>query len=197
MALIISKQNFNNKNKGQESAPFEVLVAVIIMAFVILAGSYALKNLNENVCLGNKTKDISEFVNSLRDVVLGSDLTFRTINFTTKSCFNSKYEKIQLNSYESSTKCSAYCGSGDNCLLMEYTYNKDNTPKMPIAPVCTYLSPTLNLVTENIELDCGVSGEEWESIDRENIKPGKYRVYKVSSSNDSASTIKLCMLKEK
>ena len=89
----------DSKN-GQVSAPFELLVAVIVMGFVILAGTYALQNLSENTCLGDKRKEMGDLVTSLRDVVLGSDLTFRNITFQSKACFNSKAESIELKNKE-------------------------------------------------------------------------------------------------
>jgi uncharacterized protein (UPF0333 family) len=198
-----------NKQKAQVSAPFELLVAIIVMGFVILSGTYALNNLSENTCLGNKRQDFSELISALRDVVLGSDLTYRNITFSTKACFNTNYEKIQLNTYDDAGKCGTYCGGGNNCLLLEYIYIKNpdydedgslnyaDEIKYPIPPVCTHLPSTINFASNNNE--CGIQNNDewivWNPYTEKNIPPGKYRLFK-SSSSGSANTI-ICMLQKK
>jgi len=110
------------KDKAQVSAPFELLVAIIVMLFVIIAGNYALKNLSENTCLGNKRQDFSNLISSLREVVLGSDLAYRTIDFKTKSCYNENYETTKLIPSQDKQVCERYCGSGTSCILLQYSY---------------------------------------------------------------------------
>ena len=189
--------------KGQVSAPFEILVAVIVMGFVILAGTYALKNLSENTCLGDKRKEMGDLVSSLRDVVLGSDLTFRNITFQTKACFNSKAESIQLNAYNEQSRCTAYCGSGVSCVLLEYVYNDEakQQRKYPIPPICTGLPTTINFSTT--ELECGLSGPDdpnWVLINPignvTGIEPGRYRLFRADTSSGSTSA-GFCFLKSK
>jgi len=186
--------------KGQVSAPFEVLVAVIVMGFVILAGTYALKNLSENTCLGDKRKEMGDLVSALRDVVLGSDLTFRNITFQTKACFDAKAESIQLNAYNEQSKCTAYCGSGVSCVLLEYIYNDDakKERKYPIPPICTGLPPTINFSKD--KEDCGITEEDpWVLVDPINdeiIEPGRYRLFRAETTSGS-TTSNFCLLKNK
>jgi hypothetical protein len=188
--------------RGQVSAPFEVLVAVIVMGFVILAGTYALKNLSENTCLGDKRKEMGDLVTSLRDVVLGSDLTFRNITFQSKACFNSKAESVELNVYNEQSKCTAYCGSGVSCVLLEYVYNDTKRGmRFPIPPICTGLPSTINFITNPPE--CGLNDEEedWILVDPINsgvIEQGRYRLYRASvNTGDTGSTANFCLLKNK
>ena len=185
--------------KGQVSAPFEILVAVIVMGFVILAGTYALKNLSENTCLGDKRKEMGDLVTSLRDVVLGSDLTFRNITFQTKACFNSKAESIQLNAYNEQSKCTAYCGSGVSCVLLEYIYNDATKQqrKYPIPPICTGLPTTINFITDPTE--CALSPTDpWVLVNPigsvNGIEPGRYRLYRAETAS-GATTANFCFLK--
>ncbi len=186
--------------KGQVSAPFEVLVAVIVMGFVILAGTYALKNLSENTCLGDKRKEMGDLVSSLRDVVLGSDLTFRNITFQTKACFNAKAESIQLNIYNEQSRCTAYCGSGVSCVLLEYVYNDEvkQQRKYPIPPICTGLPPTINFITVNAE--CGILPDDpWTLVDpvtQKIIEPGRYRLFRAETAAGT-TTANFCFLKSK
>ncbi len=189
---------FRPNKKAQVSAPFELLVAVVVMGFVILAGTYALSNLSENTCLGNKRQNFSEMISALRDVTLGSDLTFRNVTFTTKSCFNQKYEKIQLNTYEDEGKCNAYCGGGTNCLLLEYIYEDEDRMdyKYPIPPVCTHLPSAITFETD-IERCVTDGGDEWDTINpiANDIPLGRYRIFR--SNDNSQNNIKICFLKKK
>jgi hypothetical protein len=199
---------FYNKNKkAQVSAPFELLVAIIIMAFVILAGTHALNNLSENTCLGNKRQNFSEFISALRDVSLGSDLTYRDVDFKTKACFNEKYEFIQLNTYEDAGRCGAYCGGGTNCLLLEYKYENTDSKELryPIQPICTHLPSTINFATEIS--DCLGDNEnlknQYDVIDpktntengKNNIPLGQYKIFR--ANQESANTTMICLLKRK
>jgi hypothetical protein len=195
MNLYLRKQN------GQVDAPFELLVAIVIMGFVILAGTYAISNLSKNTCLGDKRQDMSELVSSLRDAVLGSDLTFRNISLTTKACFNSRYETIKLQSYDNQQKCSAVCGGGSSCLLLEYIY--DNTSKnimtQPIQPICTNLPSTVIFAESGThDIECGI-GEEgsnsgWMIINptTQAITSGKYRIFRTGIGSNSI----ICFLKK-
>jgi len=188
------------KQKGQVDAPFELLVAIVIMGFVILAGTYAISNLSKNTCLGDKKQDMSELVSSLRDSVLGSDLTFRNISFTTKACFSSRYETIKLQSYDNQQKCSSACGGGTSCLLLEYVYDdlSKNIRTEPINPICTNLPSTVTFaVFGTHELDCGTndggSNAGWIIVDPSvSIAPGKYRIFRTGTGSNSI----VCFLKK-
>lgn len=193
---------FLNK-KAQASAPFEVLVAVILMGFVILAGTWALNNLSESTCLGNKRQEIGTLKESIKDVVLNSELVTRNFTFNVKPCFNQKYETIAINYYSSSTRCNAFCGGGTSCTLLEYVYKdtKKNITKVPIEPVCLEL-PT-NLEYES-NIDYCVPSDEKEDwfilTDTDlsnNIPAGKYRLTMASGSHDYGSSRKICFLRKK
>ncbi len=185
-------------NKAQMSAPFELLVAIIVMIFVVAAGSYVLANLNENTCLGNKRQEMSNLVSSLREVVLGSDLAYRTIDFSTKACYNENNEQTYLRVVDNDRDvCERFCGSGTSCILLQYQYVDEVKLdyKYPIDPVCTYL-PTNLVFGSNV--DCGINPDltNEEAIDpteeNSNIKRGTYKIYKLS---DSGPLYKVCMIK--
>lgn len=177
--------------KAQVSAPFEVLVAIIVMTFVIIAGSYALSNLSENTCLGNKRQDMSNLTSSLRDIVLGSDLAYRTIDFKTKACYNETYENIKLVIVnDDRERCERICGSGNSCVLLEYSYQ--DTSKLdyrhPIPPICTYLPS--NIIFES-DQECGTLENE-KAIDPKNKIPiGSYKIFRLSSTQSP----NICMVK--
>jgi hypothetical protein len=195
---MISKKIYKDK-KAQVDAPFEVLVAVILMGFVILAGSYALKNLSQNICIGDKRQDLSDFKNALRDVVLGSDLTFKNFHLSSKYCFNRQYEYTRLVTYTDQHMCSAYCQSLSNtCTLIQYYYDDGKRSIYPITPICTDLPSAINFVTEdeyNANEICGV--EENERLLRPHpnggyeITPGNYRMFRATMGDGST---KVCVV---
>jgi uncharacterized protein (UPF0333 family) len=184
----------NKKQKAQVSAPFELLVAIIVMIFVIISGSYALSNLSENTCLGNKRQDFSNLISALNDVVFGSDLAYRTISFTTKACYNENYETVRLKIENERDICERYCGSGSSCVLLYYAYEDPDKLdyKHPIPPVCTYL-PTNLIFDTNPAGNCDVDPNEGTLINplTDNIRQGRYKLYRIASPTH----YNICMVK--
>ena len=65
--------------KAQMSSPFELLVAIIIMSFVVIIGSQMLANVNDQVCLAGIDKELTEFKEN-RSVENKMDVSyFRTL----------------------------------------------------------------------------------------------------------------------
>ncbi len=188
-------------NRAQASAPFEVLVAVILMGFVIVAGTWALMNLSQSTCIGNKRQSMSELKEAITDVVLGSDLTIKNINFDVQPCFKQSYEFINLVTYNNPTKCNAYCGGGNNCILLEYTYDDEKTRKQPIPPICMDLPTAISFVDSTES--CGVNNDDWVAMNlmrgptqqRSNIVSGKYRLFMQSGTNSNISR-QMCFLRK-
>ena len=56
-------------NKGQESAPFELLISVIIMGFVIFVGLIAMNQLNEQKCINETKAKLEEMKTKIETVV--------------------------------------------------------------------------------------------------------------------------------
>lgn len=191
---------FIKTQKAQVSAPFEVLVAVILMGFVILAGTWALNNLSENTCIGDKRQELSELKEAITEVVLNSDLTTKNISFDIRPCFNQKYEYITIKSYENPTRCSAYCGGGNSCTLLEYRYDDTKVRRMPIDPICLNLPTAITCQTEIEKCypDDETEQSEWQALDLTqltNITSGKYRLFMIGSKE--YGTQELCFLKKK
>ncbi len=199
---MTSKTKIFKDKKAQVDAPFEVLVAVILMGFVILAGTYALKNLSQNICIGEKRQDLSEFKNALRDVVLGSDLTFKNIYIKSKSCFNREHEITKIVTYSDPHRCSAYCQTSSQiCTLIEYVYDDGKTSVHPITPICTDLPSAVNFEDDPANCNININTEELMPTGGKNneyyvIEPGYYRMYKVSAGTSSTET-KICVVRKK
>ncbi len=121
---------------GQESAPFELLVAVILMAFVLFAGYNALDRLNKQVCQNVIESELNEFSRSLENTATGKGSNEFTFNFSQNgtSCsakindcaaFGSTnpgdVQCVQLVDSTDPKICSAHCPSARTlCSLLIY-----------------------------------------------------------------------------
>lgn len=193
-------------NKAQASAPFEVLVAVILMGFVIMAGTWALLNLNQNVCIGNKRQSMSEMKGIIEDIVMGSDLDEKNVKFNIQPCFNERFEAITLKTYTNETLCNSYCNAGDTCTLMEYVYDDNKTTRRPIAPMCLNIPTAINYATP--ASNCGEEyapepnkDPEWEALDFGGSRPtsiltsGHYKIF-MRSQTGTNYIRELCFLRK-
>ena len=57
--------------KGQEAAPFELLIAVILMGFVIVVGIYATQQLEKQKCFQESNKKMEELKEAMEIVSKG------------------------------------------------------------------------------------------------------------------------------
>jgi len=104
--------------KGQEEAPFQLLVAVILMTFVILVGLNAMNEAEKQKCFNDTEKQ-------LNDLKLGIEKTavYRQpsgVNFNPSGC--TKKESFVLIKSDEERLCKSLClNSSRNCLLLRYS----------------------------------------------------------------------------
>ena len=108
--------------RGQESAPFELLVAVIIMGFVIFVGLQAMDQLNKQRCYNEINAKLEMMKTKLETVV--TERSPQQIQFTLSTCFNPEDETIRIKDYSEPALCAEYCGAAKNlCTLLQYYYS--------------------------------------------------------------------------
>lgn len=119
--------------KGQESAPFELLVAVIIMGFVMFVGMYAMTNLQREQCYNETLKTIQDFSRTLEEVattpghIKNYNLAFpsgcgagqkREIMIGTRLVLT---EQLFLRAWSNPEFCATKCeSSGSLCVMLHY-----------------------------------------------------------------------------
>jgi uncharacterized protein (UPF0333 family) len=104
--------------KGQAAAPFELLVAIIIMTFVIIVGTQMLNRVNEQVCINHVESEMSKFVNYLEETA-NKKTTNQFIFSPQTSCFNQSSHEMKIVRGGDIRVCSAKCGiSQDTCYIM-------------------------------------------------------------------------------
>ncbi|MBN1940857.1 MAG: hypothetical protein JW772_01610 [Candidatus Diapherotrites archaeon] len=110
---------FMLNNKGQEEAPFELLIAVITMGFVLMIAIVAMNALNAEKCKNETEAKLEEFKTMIETVV--NQKTPKTVDFTSH-CYNPKDERIKIQKYFDPGICTDYCASGGHlCSLLEYS----------------------------------------------------------------------------
>lgn len=108
-------------SKAQVNSPFELLVAIIIMGFVVIIGSQMIANANDQVCLATIDKEITEFKLKLEDTA-----SFRTSNKfefrpNETSCYNENKSIVKIEKYSDSKKCGTVCGRAtDSCFVFTF-----------------------------------------------------------------------------
>jgi len=108
--------------KGQESAPFELLVAVIVMGFVIFVGLQAMDQLNKQKCFNETNAKLEEMKTKLETTV--TEGSPQQIHIRMSSCFNEEEETIRIKDYSEPALCAEYCGAAKNlCTLLQYYYS--------------------------------------------------------------------------
>jgi uncharacterized protein (UPF0333 family) len=105
-------------SKAQASAPFELLVAVIIMTFVIIVGTQMLNQVNSQVCLNHVESSMGDFVNYLEETA--NNKTTSKFSFRPESiCFNQSQHIMKIVRERDVKVCSAKCGiPQDTCYIM-------------------------------------------------------------------------------
>ncbi len=104
---------------GQESATFELLVAVVIMGFVIFVGLQAMERLKVEQCFATIEKSLEEFKTKLEIAV--TQKSPQTIPFILSHCFNPEQEKVRVQDWDNALFCADLCGTAEiTCTSLEY-----------------------------------------------------------------------------
>jgi len=112
--------------QGQAAAPFELFVAVIIMAFVVVVGYSMLTYINREICLNSVDKEMTEFKLNLEDTVNRKSST-KFFFQPDSACFYSKQTKMNIQLLKEPMTCAARCSfSSNECYVM--TFHNPNVP---------------------------------------------------------------------
>lgn len=122
------------KFKAQTSAPFELLVAVIIMTFVLVVGINALNTLNEKKCEGEIDDQLEDLKTAIQTVATGKGQ--QTVSVNIPLCFGGQKEtKTRIVTRDDRSICSSACGgSASSCTLLLHS-----SPQLTKAK-CLYIS---------------------------------------------------------
>ncbi len=109
--------------RGQEEAPFELLIAVIIMAFVIFIGLQAMNFVQIEQCKAQINKSATELINKVQQVSNSGNAV--SLVFDPPECFTkpkpSDGEEMRFEIINNPLHCGRLCGSAsDKCFVFSY-----------------------------------------------------------------------------
>ena len=106
--------------KGQESAPFELLIAIIVMTFVIIVGFNALNSLNKETCEGTLDQNLEQIKTAIESVVKNQSTS--NVSFSLPSCFSEQESSLRILEKNSEAYCSSVCGGSlAECTVLEFS----------------------------------------------------------------------------
>jgi len=105
------------KKKAQISGPFEIMVAVTIMVFVMILTYSSISNMQKKVC-ENKIKDMMQKIKAtIEDTLNGGEGKANLLHIEFPSCFGST--QVFIDHLEKRSICSQKCsGIVDECYLL-------------------------------------------------------------------------------
>ncbi len=158
-------------SRGQESAPFELLVAVIIMVFVIMVGTYALGEMEKQTCKGKILGELQRIKLSIESISKGSGK--ETINISVPACLNADRLEFKLKEWDDPQICSDLCGGSQSlCTLLYFTAGRtiDRGPPEEVEWIWSHsecVKISINTTFETEASNCQDFGGETCSADVE------------------------------
>jgi type II secretory pathway pseudopilin PulG len=162
---------------GQESAVFELLIAIIVMGFVILIGTNALETLQQKTCEGTMSQNLEDIRSAIETVVKTKGKA--QVRYELPSCFNQKESSLRIIERQSATFCSAICeGTMKECTVLQFTSPGYSESK------CLHISSATNFpdgdpCNTNLLQGGNYKIVNWRS--KEGIMPGNYILMRESS----------------
>ncbi len=184
--------------RGQESAPFELLIAVILMGFVLFAGYEAILRLREQTCTNTINAALEGMSRNLQNVATGKGTA--QFNFSFGDCsakindcenFNAlsqtgDVECVQLIDSTDPNICSSFCSSARSiCSLLQYKGTRNTITK------CVDISPSTAFPAEGSGQCPDRQIEEWylQDFTASTIQRGTYSFLKVSDLTASVPVV--------
>lgn len=176
--------------KGQEEAPFELLVAVIIMAFVIFIGLQAMEKLTQEKCYNEANANLLQLRNDLQEVnEAGSS---KNLNFHLSTCYNPEKEKTKIIERDDPNICGQLCKKQKTlCLILKY-----DTGEGLIMQQCVDIAPLTSFPSIATSKCLSREDEGYELIDfKEEIPRGNYQLRNRSEAGSVFPTV--CAYRQK
>ncbi|MFH1895787.1 MAG: hypothetical protein ABIJ74_04420 [archaeon] len=104
--------------RGQEEAPFQLLVAVILMTFVIIVGLNAMQEAEKQKCVNQTEKAMNDFKLALEKTANNKNPS--NVKFNPPGC--TKTESFQIKKFDDQRICTRVCEtSSSTCVLLRYS----------------------------------------------------------------------------
>ena len=173
------------QERGQQSAPFELLIAIILMSFVLMIGYNAISDLNDKKCNQENNFAINQFKNAMQRSLSGPT----SVDLVIKKCDSRLSQELTLKVEPRATVCEARCfGTQGACMILELTN--------PSLSSCVAISPLTNF-PGSVDLATCVKQTGYVLIDLKTdaIISGKYLMNLSASSSSSTAPI-ICVQRQ-
>lgn len=132
---------FFSDSRGQEEAPFELLISVIIMGFVIFLGLNAMNYVQDEQCKSQISFHANRLKIAIEKVVTSGNAN--SFSFELPQCFTKPKDRPEMRfvTLQDSLQCSRLCGGALNeCFV--FVYNSDEFNYMlcfkEVAPMTSF-----------------------------------------------------------
>ena len=123
-------------SRGQESAPFELLIAVIVMIFVMGFGYFAIDKLWKMDCEARIDAELEEMKTAIEACVNQGEL--ERVKFDVPQCF--KDSRVRISQLTDGMVCSDICQEGrQSCVSLDFLSDDG-----PMKRVCVNISINTN-----------------------------------------------------
>ena len=178
--------------KGQESAPFELLIAIVVMTFVIVVGFQAIDTLNEETCRGVLNQNMEEIKRGIETVVQTKSKV--SLSYELPNCFREDEAKMLIVDRKERVYCSAICGGSlAQCTILRFASPTFSETKCLRISAATDFPDETTCDADALEPAGDFGVEEWKS--EEGIAPGVYTL--IRQSNLFSRSPQICVYKRK
>lgn len=165
-------------SKGQEAAPFELLIAVIVMTFVIIVGMSAIDILNKEKCKGEIESEMETIKTALETTAKGEGK--ESFSYQLPVCYRENESEMKVVDRDDKQTCSFYCGgSRMQCTLLLFSTPQYSAIKCLRIPTST-IFPAGN-GCDPTKLGGGSEEYEVEEWKQDPIRPGRYTLMNEST----------------
>lgn len=168
--------------RGQLTSPFELLVAVVIMGFVILLGLQSMHQLCVSQYTAEVHQQLEAFKTALQDTVAQRSTRSHHFNLPTYTCGGQITVGVRLAGEKDSSKCADFCGvSKDTCWVLTYTAQSGSllNPRAPGGDIreglirkCVVIDPSASFIEQSDACTAGSSCPPGRCEDRKQASPG-------------------------
>ena len=182
-------------SRGQMGAPFELLVAVIVMLFALVIGSTILNQVNQGVCINNVEKEMDEFVSFLEETA-NRKTTTKFSFFPEGICFDQSKHIMSVDRHRDPIFCENNCGEPqDTCYVMTF-----QTPDIPLGFKAKCLNiPTFTRFIDEYDGDFCFPGSRYDEEKFQVVGDGQkipFGTYTLKNIDEDEST-SVCIIREK
>ncbi len=143
----------HHHHHGQESAPIELVVAVIILVASLGLAFIVLQNTQSAQCTDKLKSQMQGLQAVMLDVALGSPSTSRQTNLELSKCGSASIEAIRVVYYDSPSYCGKCGATGGGCWVVEplaYDFELREYSIMRDATTCINMPGRVKLETDDV-----------------------------------------------